>query len=442
MKKTPYLQIGIYIACGIGVILAIAIFSGKLPVGKSASDGPAGTVTMWGVLPSQVMRDYIANALSAYPELRVTYVQKDARTLQSDLVNALASGVGPDLVTVSPSDIIANKDRLLPIPYTSLPLQTFQNTFVDQASLFTRADGILAIPLVIDPMVMYYNKDLLTSAFAVKPPSTWDEVTALNKQLTQKDDGGVLSVETIAMGTFDNIAHAKDLVAMITLQAGGTLIGFDEMSKKYIPTLTYGTQAGGYPFAIALDLFTSFAKSTDPDRYSWNASLPLDTDQFVAGKLALYFGYGSELATLRKKNPNLNFNVAMVPQSSRRPTKATYGKMIGLAVTKMSKQPALSVLVANQLAQKESLQLYLDRDSTLAPARKDMLAEIPESDALRTLVYRSAIISKNFLDPDPSQTSLLFKKIIDQINAGVMSPEMSMTGADSLMKSILEKVQK
>lgn len=442
MKNSSTIQTIIYVVCGIGVILAIAIFSGKLPIGKDTTSKVQGTITFWGILPSQVMKDFVANALSAYPDVHVNYVQKDPLTLQSDLVNALASGTGPDLVMVTPADVIANKDRLLAIPYTSLPLQTFQNTFVDQAALFTRTDGVVAIPLLIDPMVMYYNRDLLTSSFTVKAPSTWDEVATLNQQLTKQDDGGTLSVETIGMGTFDNINHAKDLLAMITLQAGGTIVGTDPNTGNYVSTLSAGSRNEGYPFAIALGLYTSFANSKDPVHYSWNASLPKDTNQFIAGTLGLYFGYGSELATLRKKNPNLNFDVTMVPQSARRSTKVTYGKMIGLAIPKMSKSVGLSVLVANRLAQKDALQMYLDRDATLAPARKDMLAEIPEGDAIRTLIYRSAIISKSFLDPDATQTAIVFKKFIDQINAGLTNPESSITAADSLMNAILSKVQK
>jgi multiple sugar transport system substrate-binding protein len=441
MKNTSPLQIGIYVACGIGIVLAVAIFSGKLPIGKAKDEGLKGTVVMWGTLPSQVVREYAAASLEQTPDVRVTYIQKDSSNFQSDLVNALASGAGPDLVVVSPADVIVNKDRLLAIPFTSLPLQTFKDTFVDQASLFVRADGILALPMFIDPLVMYYNRDLLTSSFAVKPPATWDDVVALNKQLTRKDDAGALSVETVAMGTFDNILHAKEILTMITLQAGGTIIGFDENSKKYISTLSYASRDTGNPFSTALALYSSFSNSNDSDHYSWNASLPLDSNQFIAGKLALYFGYGSELTNIRKKNPNLNFDVAMVPQSARRPTKVVYGKMMGIAVTKMSKQIPLSVTVANALTQKSALNLYLKSDASLAPARKDMLSEIPNEDAIRSLIYKSAIISKSFLDPEYTQTALLFKRVIDQINSGVANPDSSVMAAEALMKNILDKVQ-
>jgi hypothetical protein len=70
-----------------------------------------------------------------------------------------------------------------------------------------------------------------------------------------------------------------------------------------------------------------------------------------------------------------------------------------------------------------------------------MLGQVPE-DALKTLSYNSAIISQGALDPDPAQTTLLFKKIIDQVNAGLLSIDLALTSADATLGDILEKIQK
>ncbi len=38
-------------------------------------------------------------------------------------------------------------------------------------------------------------------------------------------------------------------------------------------------------------------------------------NMFLAGDLALYFGFASELDDLKNKNPNLNFDVTLFPQT-------------------------------------------------------------------------------------------------------------------------------
>jgi hypothetical protein len=67
---------------------------------------------------------------------------------------------------------------------------------------------------------------------------------------------------------------------------------------------------------------------------------------------------------------------------------------------------------------------------------------IQNDNALQTMIYNSAIISQSFLDPDASATSEFFKKFVGQVNAGVAIPETVITAGNSVLNSILEKVQK
>ena len=442
MKNISPLQIGLYVLFIAGIVFAVLVFSGKINIGQSAAQKVSGTVTMWGILPYQTAHTYTESIATVYPDVKVTYVEKNPATLQADLVEALASGRGPDLLMVTPSAIVQNSDRIFQMPFTSLSQQAFLSTFVDQGQLFVTPQGILALPILVDPMVMYYNRDLLTSSFVVKPPETWTDVVALNKLLTKKDDAGKLLAETAALGTVDNILHAKDLLIMLSIQAGSKLIGFDPTTGRYASYFLLGNSPqGGSPVAAALGFFTSFSNSNNADNYSWNGSLPMDQAQFLAGKLALYFGYASEMVGLRAKNPNLNFGVAMMPQSSINPIKSTYGRMIGLAVMKASKNSKLAFMVSGALAQADLVSGYLQGDPSYAPARKDLLAVQPADDAVKTLIYKSAIISRSWLDPEVNQTQSIFKRFIDQVNAGAIQSADASVRIDSLMQGVLGKVQ-
>ncbi len=443
MKNFSPFQIVVFVLCGAGALFAVLIFSGKIPVGQGSSQvAVSGTVTVWGTLPYDAMNAMKDTMRTSYKNVTVNYVEKEPEGFQSELIDALASGEGPDLVIVTPADIIQDKNKLFTVPYTSLPDATFRSTFVDQASLFLGNDGVLAFPLVIDPMVMYYNRDMLTSSFVVTPPATWDDVVSLNKKVTKKDEAGKLAVETVALGTFDNITHAKDLMSLLIFQAGNKIVDFDLVSKKYVSVFGNAGSDGVSPVANGIGFYSSFSNPSDADHYSWSPTLPRDKDQFISGNLAIYFGYASELVGIRQKNPNLNFDVAMMPQRAMSSVKMTYGTMHGIAVIKSSKNIPLALITAQQLATKDAVAAYLYVDKTLVPARRDMLSAASPDDARQALFYNAAIISRSWIDPDAVATTALFKKSMNQINAGTLTPPAIIPPMNSLLSSTLQKLQK
>ena len=442
MKNFSPFQIGVFVLCGAGILFSVLIFSGKISVGQKSIQKVAGSITVWGTLPRDAVDPMIEVFNKTYKEVSVTYSEKDPAVFQSEFVEALASGNGPDLITITPSNIIQNKNKLFVVPYASLPEATFRTTFIDTGSVYLADTGVLAFPLIIDPMIMYYNKDLLSSAFSVRPPENWDELVALNKVITKKDDAGRLMTETVALGTFDNITNAKDLIALMILQAGNKIVDFDRATKKYISVFGQSSGNGVSPVAQAIKFYTSFANVADNDHYSWAPTLPKDKTQFIAGNLATYLGYASELVEIRQKNPNLNFDITLMPQRASSPVKMTYGNITGIAVVKASKNPTLALLVAQQFASKDAIMAYLNYDPTAVPARKDLLEQgAIQDDARKSLLYKSAIIARSWVDPDARQTTDLFKKFIDQINAGLAVPEAIISPGESLLSSILQKTQ-
>jgi ABC-type glycerol-3-phosphate transport system substrate-binding protein len=281
----------------------------------------------------------------------------------------------------------------------------------------------------------------VTGSFTVNPPKTWDELIALNKKVTVKDDAGKLITQTVALGTFDNITHAKEIIAAIIFQTGNKIVAWDPYTKKFVSKFSQVDTAGKSGVANALSFYTAFANVNDADRYSWNGSLPLDKDQFISGRLAAYFGYASELESIRLKNPNLNFDVSVFPQRAQGTLKATYGKMAALAVIKVSKNVPLAVTMAQQITGKDNVEVYLSFERTATPARRDMVI-LDSGDAYKTLFYKSAIIAQGLLDPDQAQTTVLFKKFIDQINSGIAQPGAILSPGDSLLSGILQKAQR
>lgn len=439
MKNISFFQIGVYIACAVGIIVAVVLFARTSSQG--GSDRITGSITIWGTLPSVGMNTVTESIRQTYKDVTVSYVEKTQAQFQNDLVNALASGLGPDIILTEPEYLIANQDRILIVPFTSLPEPVYRATFIDHADIYITNQGISAFPFTIDPLVMFVNKDMLNSAFVAKAPETWEDISRLNRLLTQKDDAGNLSQQTIALGTFDNIRRAKELLLMLMAQVGNKLVAFEPGTNRYRSAFAdNGSQ--GISNSQVFAFYTSFANSTDNDRYSWNRALPQDANQFISGRLALYFDMASSIESVRLRNPNLNFGVEMVPQRQGQALKATYGRMIGVSVLKSSKNPQLAFLVAQNIASKETVESYLSAYPFLAPARRDMLAMIPSDNQVRAMIYRSAIISRGFLDPDTSRTTGFMRNMVDRINAGSLSSESVITSGNALLNDILTSVQR
>lgn len=413
MKKGPnVVQLAIYAISGVAIIVAVLVFSGKLNIGKKAGVDIAGTVTMWGTLPTLAVRPLAESVQGTYKNVTLLYIQKDEKTYQSELLSALASGQGPDLFFLNSDEVHENKDRLLPIQYLTYPELVYKQTFVDQADRFLSPSGILAFPLVIDPLVMYYNRDLLSSAFISVPPKTWDEVITQIPDLTIRDDAARLTQSAIALGAFDNVTHAKDVVSLLLLQSGNPITKKNN-EGSIVSALSDGN---GEATTRALQFYTRFNTPTDT-AYTWNTSLPESRIQFLGGSLAYYLGLGSEFPTLRKQNPNLNMDMTFVPQRAQSTSRLTYGNVTVVGVSKLTTQPVVATTVALWLADTAQVQRLADATG-FAPARKDILNNKPRDDAYKALVYQAAIASRGWTDPKSEATDVLFRDALRSLSAG------------------------
>ena len=116
--------------------------------------------------------------------LIVSYLEKDPASYQLELIDAFAKGKGPDLFLVTQDMIIKDKDLLYQIPYESFPEVNFRTKYIDGADVYLDSKGVYALPLVIDPLVMYYNNNMLANEGIVNPPLYWE--FNLNNSLTRK----------------------------------------------------------------------------------------------------------------------------------------------------------------------------------------------------------------------------------------------------------------
>ncbi len=412
-------------------VFAVIVFSGLLPIGKKTNNTKlVGTVTMWGTVPAIDFAKAIEDANSKNPSLVVKYYQKDIKTYSTAIVDGIASGTGPDLFMV-PDDLILKEQKFItPIPYASYAEKTFRDTFIDGAEVYLGEKGIIALPITVDPLVLYYNKDLLANNGISQPPVYWDELLALNDTLTKSASDGTIGQSMIALGTYDNINHAKDILSLLMIQSGNPIVSKD--GEKRVSVLGESLGQSKIPGEAVLDFYSQFSNPTST-LYSWNRGLLNSKDAFTGGSLAFYVGRGSELFNIEAVNPNLSFDVATVLQTKGTNVRRTFGSMNAIAVSKTAKDPVLATSTAILFTDPE-ISKTIATSFSLPPARRDLLADRP-TDPYLTVFYNSAISGRTWLDPDTNLTDAIFRNMIQNI----LSNKLDI--ADALSKAQAELAQ-
>lgn len=414
MQKSSTFQLILLVVFGFAAAIAVLMFSGIIPSPfKKTSVGTAGTVVIWGTVPeSAIIKDI--NSLNKENEDKfiLAYRQKKTETFEEDLTEALASGVGPDVILAPHEVILRQAQRLYPYPVEYFPKRTYYDVFTDGARLFEVGEAYYALPVAVDPLVLFYNKEIYTTNGLVSAPKTWEEFVRNQPKLTTVDASGNLSQSAAALGTFLNVTNAKDIFSLLLLQAGNPVVYFDGQTVKQVLNQTLGYSM--MPAQAALEFFVQFA---DPAKstYSWNRSWPTSRDSFLAGKLSNYFGLASEYKYLKAKNPHLNFDVVEVPQQNVQ-KRQTFGRFYGLAIMKSSDktQTALSavyVLASSDLAEKIASAM------SLVSVKREVLAQKTQ-DPYQQIFYDAALVAKAWLDFNPTQSAEIFSDLVDNYSSG------------------------
>lgn len=412
-------------------VFAVLIFSGILPIGKSSNTAntPQGKVVVWGTFNSSEFQKVFDDMNSTNKNLTVTYMKKSPENYQEELVTAFASGTGPDLFFITPDIILKNKNFIYQMPYASYPEKAFRDTFIDGADIYLGNLGVIAMPVVIDPMVLYYNKNLLSNAGIAQVPTFWDELSDLNKSLTIKKVDGTLSQSMIALGSYDNINNAKGILATLLMQSGTPIT--IRSGDKVVPTLVSVSTSPVRPTEQVLSYYTDFSDPTSGS-YSWNRGLLNSKDFFTGGGSAFYLGFASELFGIESINPNLSFDVHDIFQTKNSNLKRTYGNIYALAVNNKSTNATAAFGVAGLMSSGINAQPVANALS-LPPATRALLSAKPADPYLSTF-YNSAIVTRSFLDPDARLTNSIFGELIQN----VLSNKLSMSDAISKAQGQLE----
>lgn len=425
-------QAVILVAFGALALFAVFIFAGF----SSRSDASIGTVVLWGTLPRDELDDIIhtiQRTNNAFND--VSYTEFPEAGFTDTLVEAIASGRGPDLVLFPSEQILKNANKIQPISFGTVSRREFQDSFVEAGEVYLTPTGVLGLPFSIDPLIMYWNRTLYAEAGVPRPPAYWDEFIALAPRLTKKTGAGTLTQSAVALGEWDNITHAKSVLLSLVVGLGNEVVVREEDGSVSV-TLQDSSDAQTEPAQLALSYYTDFA-DTAKLTYSWSRSQPTDRSAFLAGTLATYFGTASEAVELREANPNLNFDAAAYP-AMRDGVVAVPARLYALSVPRGARN-ALGAARAALVLSGSDAQKALAARTSLPSVRRDLLSVSP-ADPYDALFRSAALNAFAFLDPDPEGSDAAFARMVEDVSSGRLRVGQAVTAGDGALRALL-KVQ-
>lgn len=418
----------------LAAIVAVLMFGGVLPgFNNDAGSGKKIKAEVWGTFDKKLMEEFFKKIKKDNENITFSYSEKSEEGFEAELINALANNEGPDIVLIRENLIFKHKKKLHPISQKNYKIRDFKNEFIDIGEMFIYSadQKLLGFPFALDPLIMYYNKDMLKNALIAEVPQNWNDFLEVSKALTIKDEGENIIQAGAALGEFVNISHAKDILSAFIMQSGDPIV--DKNSFKVVLGKNSGKE--NKATASAVKFYSDFSDPRN-SAYSWNKFLGNDFEAFLKGKLAVYFGYAGELNKIKELNPNLNFDAAPLPQNSDG-IKITFGKIWGASITNKAKNKENMEFAVRFLTSLNSSKSFRDV-FYLPPVSRNLLKE-NQSDYYMSIFYDSAILSRAWLDPDPKETSIAFKKMLESINSGGRKIDQALNDVRGKIERIIKE---
>lgn len=328
------------------VVIAFLVFKFVLPRFRSQSTENVA-LTYWGLWEDEpVMRSIISDFEKQNPTIKIIYIKQDPKQYRERIIARSQNNLGPDIFRFHNTWLPMASNMLLPLSEDVISKKDFGTKYypVMQKDL-TKNGALYGIPLSVDTLSLFVNSDILQSV-GLGIPKTWDEFIKVAKQVTVVSADGKIQTAGAAMGTFDNITHAPDILSLLFIQNGADVTNLSGTSGKASDSLSFYVTR----FAVV------------PDNV-WDTTLDPSLIMFAKGKLAMYFGFSWDVFTIKSIDPNLKFQVADVPHlPGREMTIASYWVE---GVSAKTKHPKEAFLFMNFLTKKDTLiKLYTEESKT------------------------------------------------------------------------------
>ena len=424
------------LAGGIAIIVFIAFIFILTNFGGSGG-GATVTLQVWGVFDDRTAFDSAIKAFEKNNQnIKIEYTSVPFADYENRLLNALAAGTGPDVFMIHHTWLPKHIDKIQPLPekFPGLkePLMTvrqFRDTFTEVAyGDLVNNNRIYGMPLYVDTLALYYNRDILSSAGIARPPATWTEFMDDIKAISQFDQSRNIVRSGAAMGTARNINRSTDILMMLMLQSGVRMTDADNTQARFSQSVD------GQPVGErSLQFYTDFANPSK-EVYAWNDTQDYNIDAFAAGKTAMILNFSHQVAAIRAKAPRLNFGVAAAPQATTADAR-TYANYWPMTVALRSKQPYESWQFVNFMAAGNGTVSYLN--ATGRPAGRRDLIEQQRADPDLGVFAEQALTARSWFQIDNAAIETIFADMIDSVNLGRQSAKEALKEAEAKVSVLM-----
>lgn len=411
---------------------------------------------------TELIKAYEGQNKAINKSITIKYVNKPFVDFEKDLINALAAGAGPDVFSIHNTWLPRYKDKIYPMPQTEgfMSLKTFQDTFIDVAysdfiakeekteekttGIFGGAEKeeeakeqIYAIPLYIDTLALYYNKDFFNSAGIAFPPATWDEFLDDVELLTKRDKRGNIERAGAAIGTAQNINRSTDILSLLMLQTGTEMVDKNHTQATFDKAVLSAEKS----FDLGKDALRFYTDFSNPTKrvFCWNREMPYSIDAFYQGKAAMMINYSHHIQTIRSKSPYLNFGVAPVPQIKDREFDINYANYWAQTVSKGSKHQNEAWKFILFLTDKENVKKYLEK-AKRPTSRKDLIAWQKDDSDLGVFV-KQILSARTWYQIDSQAIEKIFADMIESVVSGGQTLDKAIVKAANQITALMKKTK-
>lgn len=418
------------------------------------------TLTYWRVFDGpDAFEEIIAKYRAIHPYINIEYRKLRYEEYEAALLDALAEDRGPDIFSIHNTWMRKYQSKISPMPATitmaypvvkgsikketvaelrsvnSLTLKELRDKFVDVVSQDVVLDDgrIYGLPLSVDTLAMYYNKDLFNLAGVTEAPAYWNrEFLQAVKNLSKQDARLGLTQAGAALGGAANINRYSDILSVLMMQNGAVMAEGKQITFHRVPPLT---QATGYnPGVEALRFYTDFSNPTK-ESYSWNSELPNSLEMFIGGNLAIMFGYSYDLETIKAQAPKLNFSVAKLPQiEGNPPTNINFANYWVEVVSRKSRYQNEAWSFVQFITREEQANSYLSR-SGKPTALRSLVAAQRSDDEIGVFADQVLTAKSWYRGMNPQAAENAIREMIERAVQG--APE----GLQKVVENAATKIQ-
>ncbi len=387
-------------------------------------------LTMWGLWENSGDLSSIITAYKEQTGVEIKYKKiASVAEYRKKLLEEFAIGRGPDIFVIHHTWVDKDKALMAPAPADVIDERALREEFVEVVvSDVLRKEGVYALPVSVDTLALFYNKDIFNSAGIVNPPRTWTDFQHVVEQLTQLTSFGTIKQSAAALGTAANINRATDILQLLMLQSGTPIIDPNSKSASLSSQIAENS----------LIFYTDFANKSKKV-YTWDLQQNYSIDSFTESKTAMMINYSYHIPTIRAKNPRLRTAVAPVPQISDS-KKINFASYWPYTVSKKSSQQKIAWQFLRYLTNTEN-SISLNDTLKTPPARRDGVTRIAR-DPIMGVFAEQVLTAVSWPRVDIVATDAIFSNMIDSVVKGESTTTESLRRARDQLNQLSIPVEK